>query len=98
MRQRKAQAGGEMSAKQIGDVDVGSTESAEEKSGGDLALYETTRVSQAAIGLLVQADWKQVPEILAFALAIHRMLEDEAPRIRADAMSILQRPRQKPTS
>jgi chorismate mutase len=55
----------------------------------DLTLAETIRLLQPATNFIAQEGWDQVPRMLAIAMAIHQVVNEQAPRVRQLAIAHL---------
>jgi hypothetical protein len=62
----------------------------EDAKKGDLTQAETVRLFHSAADLLVTVGWDEIPRRLAVALAMHQVIDEQAPRIHHLALSVLQ--------
>jgi molybdopterin biosynthesis enzyme len=61
----------------------------------ELTFAETERLLPPAVEFISQAGWDQVPKMLAVALAVHQVVDEQAERVHQLARALLERKQQK---
>ena len=79
---------------EIPNAEVASTEE-EVTNKNDLTPAEMERLLPPAVDFISQAGWDQVPKMLAIALAVHQVVDEQATRIHQLARAILERKQKK---
>jgi len=64
----------------------------------ELTMAETERLLPPAVDFIAQAGWDQVPKMLAIALAVHQVVDEQATRVHQLARALLRRKSQKETA
>jgi hypothetical protein len=71
------------------ETEATSTEE-EVSNKNDLTMAETERLLPPSVDFISQAGWDQVPKMLAIALAVHELIDEQVARIHQRARALLQ--------